>query len=386
MRFLILQCTFFAALNAAVSTPAPALWNDLQAKRGKLSSFHQEFDVSHTSKNSQHSQSSKRQVVVDASPTQWREKSIAGSGTEIIIFDGKDLFSMEEGGDEYVRNKRNSKDEDPVPSPYRASDADWSKAVEVERKPCALPGMDHQCVVIDVPMKPWTKQSGPNKRTKLLSGAERMVIDIETGLLITSKTLDSIEGTNGSYLSETTYSLKRMRFGGPADETLFKLPSEDMREVKEISSWNAAKIKKQLAGKPAPEISVNDIHGKPVSLSALKGKTVLLDFFTTWCGPCRADGPALDKLYGKYGDQDLMIVGISVDEDRAIVEKFLTEHQHKYPVVLSSENEMPRPYQIRVFPTYIVIGRDGTVASAMEGDQGFGDLRKHLKKAGLEAE
>ena len=81
-----------------------------------------------------------------------------------------------------------------------------------------------------------------------------------------------------------------------------------------------------------------------------------------------------------------MIVGISVSEDRAIVEKFLKEHPHDFPILLTTENELPTAYQIGVFPTYIVIQRDGTVASAAEGDQGFGDLRKLLKKAGLEVD
>jgi hypothetical protein len=81
-----------------------------------------------------------------------------------------------------------------------------------------------------------------------------------------------------------------------------------------------------------------------------------------------------------------MIVGISVNEDRAIVEKFLKEHPHSFPVALTTENEMPRAYQIGVFPTYVVINRDGTLASAVDGEKGFADLRKLLKKAGLEAE
>jgi hypothetical protein len=81
-----------------------------------------------------------------------------------------------------------------------------------------------------------------------------------------------------------------------------------------------------------------------------------------------------------------MIVGISVSEERPIVEKFLKEHPHSFPIILTTENEMPRPYQIGVFPTYIVIDRDGTLAAAVEGDQGFNDLRKLLKKAGLELE
>src|SRR6202035_4612386 len=108
---------------------------------------------------------------------------------------------------------------------------------------------------------------------------------------------------------------------GTADDSLFSLPS-DLREVKELSRWNAARIKKQLAGKAAPELAVNDMEGRPVSLAAYKGKTVLLDFWTTWCPPCRADAPSLDKLYAKYGGQDLMIVGISLSEERAIVENY----------------------------------------------------------------
>jgi hypothetical protein len=68
------------------------------------------------------------------------------------------------------------------------------------------------------------------------------------------------------------------------------------------------------------------------------------------------------------------------------VEKFLNGHPLEYPLVLTTENEMPRPYQIAVFPTYIVIDRDGTLAAAVEGDKGFAELRKLLKKAGLETE
>jgi thiol-disulfide isomerase/thioredoxin len=145
-------------------------------------------------------------------------------------------------------------------------------------------------------------------------------------------------------------------------------------------------MKKQLTGKPASDLAVKDLQGKPIHLSDLKGKTVLLDLWATWCGPCRADGPALNKLYEKYGDKNLMIVGVSVDEDRSVVEKFLSQHPHPYPIVLTTENEMPRPYQIGVFPTYIVIDSDGNFASATEGDTGFSELRKLLKKAGLETE
>jgi hypothetical protein len=79
-----------------------------------------------------------------------------------------------------------------------------------------------------------------------------------------------------------------------------------------------------------------------------------------------------------------VIIGALVDEQRAVVEKFLGEHPHAHPIIETSENEMPRPFQVHSFPTYIVINRDGTIASAVDGDQGFSELRKMLKKAGLE--
>ena len=196
----------------------------------------------------------------------------------------------------------------------------------------------------------------------------------------------SCRAPKGGYQLDIAYLLRRMSYGAPADASLFKLPSNDLREVKELSAWNAAKIKKQLAGKPAPDLAVTDLEGKTMTIAGFKGKTVLLDFWTTWCPPCRADAPALDKLYRRYGDKDLMIIGISVKEEREIVGKFLREHPHDFPIVLTTENEMPRPYQIRVFPTYIVIDGDGALASAVEGDQGFADLRRLLKKAGLDTE
>ena len=113
---------------------------------------------------------------------------------------------------------------------------------------------------------------------------------------------------------------------------------------------------------------------------------MLLDFWTTWCPPCRDDGPALEKLNQKYGNKELAILGVSVDEERKVVAKFLKENPKTYPIVLTLENDMPRPYQIGVFPTYIVIDHDGNVASAVQGDKGFSELRTLLRKAGMEAE
>ena len=168
-----------------------------------------------------------------------------------------------------------------------------------------------------------------------------------------------------------------MDYGKPPEAALFRLPPE-AREVREFSSRDPKKFKERLMGKPAPEWTAVDIRGTPITLSALKGHVVLLDFWTTWCGPCRADGPALDSLYRKYGG-DLVIIGISVDEERSAVEKFLSEHHHDFPIVLTSENRLPAPFWVHSYPTYVGIDRDGNVSWVSQSDGGYRDVTKLLK-------
>jgi len=383
-HFIVALAILLCAAAIHAQTPAARLWDELKEKRTALPSLHQEFEVSRTFKLANSEQSSKVQLVLDMSRGQWREKTISGSSTRVRIFDGQELFSFEEGGDEFVRIHHRPKDDLPTPSLFGSGDREWQKVVEADRKPCGFSGKDQICAILDVPLRSsatFDKEAG-----RIFShGRERFAMSMDTGLVVSATAVMSVERDRSPYTSQTTYNLKGSSYGGPPNVSLFKMP-DGMHEVKELSKWNAAKIRKQLAGKPAPEMAVTDIQGKHVTLASLKGRTVLLDFWTTWCEACRADGPALDKLYAKYGDQNLEIIAISVSEDRTIVEKFLKEHRHAYPIVLTSENEMPHQFEIGALPTYIVIGEDGDVAGAVEGDQGFSDLRKTLKKAGMEVD
>jgi thiol-disulfide isomerase/thioredoxin len=387
VRFVGSTAILFAALSAGAENPASALWNDLKAKREKLASLHQEFDVSETSKTSRSSRTAGRQVVVDMSQGRWRETSVSGPSALIRIFDGKNIFLIAEQADEYMRTNPQFKDEDPAPFPYGLGDPDWSKAIEVRRQPCGLAVPDHVCVVLDAPLRPSTRTLTGTRSSslKLMQGSAHVMLDTETGLLISSRTVQLINVGTRFYQSDTVANVKRMSYGGPADAGLFERPL-GVREAKEFSTWSATKIRKQLAGKPAVELTLTDLKENPLALADFKGKTVLLDFWATWCRPCRADGPALEKLYRKYGDKDLMIVAVSVGEKRGAVEQFLRQNPRSYLIVLSTENEMPMPYHVSALPTYIVINRDGAVATAAQGDQGYEDLLKLLKKAGLESE
>lgn len=372
------------ALNTTGETAGKSVWTKFETIRQGTRALHQEFDVERRVKSGYVDEVSRHRVIIDFAKGNWREQSIGGDRDLTRLFDGQNLFVFEPGGTEFTRPKQKGNNDEWLPEPYETK-LDWGKAKELQRLPCGFSGKDHTCVIIDAPVKPWVRPSTPGYVTTMTGGASRVMIDTETGIWLRCHTEESVEGPHGGSQWNLTYTIKDMTYGAAPDAALFKLP-DNLQEVKELTPWDDTRIKKQLAGKPAPDLQVTDIHGNPISLANFKGKTVLLDFWTTWCPPCQTDASSIEKLNQKYGNSNLRIVGISVNEDRDTVERYLKKHPHTYPVVLSSENQMPRPYQIGIFPTYLIIAPDGTLATAEQGDQGFGRLRKNLEKAGLEAE
>jgi thiol-disulfide isomerase/thioredoxin len=379
----LLVVVFTPGSRGADKTPINTLWSKFETMRKGMTTLHQEFDVTEHS-STYHESFSRYQVSVDLSQNKWRDKVVGDLGDSTRIFDGQDVFEIEPEGTEYKRVDDEIDKDEPLPEPYDTR-LDWGKAKELQGLPCGFSGKDHACVIIEAPIKPWMRPYRSAGVTKMSSGTARVMIDTETGMWLRCQLEMLFERTFGSNDVVKTYTLERFSYGATADMSLFKLPG-GLHEVHEFAPWDEGRIKKELAGKPAPELRVTDIQGKAISLTDLKGKTVLLDFWATWCPPCQSDAPAIEKLNEKFGDKDLKVIGISMDEDRETVEKYLKKHPCKFPVVLSSDNLMPRAYQIRVFPTYLVIGPDGTLVTAEQGDRGISSLQKTLKKSGMQTE
>ncbi|MHC4538349.1 MAG: ankyrin repeat domain-containing protein [Planctomycetota bacterium] len=122
-----------------------------------------------------------------------------------------------------------------------------------------------------------------------------------------------------------------------------------------------------LIGKTAPSFTLPDVSGKRVSLSDFRGKVVLLDFWATWCGPCRQAIPHLQALHKKYKDQGLVVVGINNEKDHDKVKKF-SEEQISYVVLLDADEQFEE-YGVRGIPTAFYIDREGKIRYR---DVGFG--------------
>jgi peroxiredoxin len=117
------------------------------------------------------------------------------------------------------------------------------------------------------------------------------------------------------------------------------------------------------------DFTVKDINGTDVNLASLKGNVILLDFWATWCPPCRVEIPGFVGLYNTYKSRGLVVVGVSVDDSTEDVRKFIERYGMNYPVLMGYEREdlkqafAPMPG----FPTTFVIARDGSICSRHTG-------------------
>src|SRR5947207_8393147 len=168
--------------NTSAEQSAGKLLNDLKSKRETLSGLHQEFESSQTFRSTHGTQTSHRQIIIDVSGKKWRERSVSGAGNRVRIFDGNDLFVMEDEDGEYVRVKRKDKDKekDPESAPYGSFDLDWAKAKEVGRQSCGFATVDHTCIVFEVPVKGWVHMGqGTTHMARMTGGVSRLAIDAE---------------------------------------------------------------------------------------------------------------------------------------------------------------------------------------------------------------
>lgn len=114
-------------------------------------------------------------------------------------------------------------------------------------------------------------------------------------------------------------------------------------------------------GSAAPEIALTTLSGKPVKLSALKGKVVLVDFWASWCGPCRESMPFLEKLSKNYKDKGLVVLGVNIDNDVAAAKKFLKELPVSFQVVNDADKKVAKAYAPPTMPSSYIIDKQGRV-------------------------
>lgn len=120
------------------------------------------------------------------------------------------------------------------------------------------------------------------------------------------------------------------------------------------------------AGARAPDFELPDVQGS-VKLSQAQGKVIYLDFWASWCGPCRESFPWMNNMQAKFKEKGLQVIAINLDAKNEDARKFLSEHQAQFTVLFDPKGATPRQYGVKGMPTSFLIGKDGKVLAQHKG-------------------
>lgn len=126
--------------------------------------------------------------------------------------------------------------------------------------------------------------------------------------------------------------------------------------------------RKILEGDVAPDFTLQDTAGNQVSLADLRGKVVLVNFWATWCPPCRAEMPSMDRLHDAMAGEDFVMLAINIEENaRTVVPEFLKKSPHRFPVLYDDQGVVQKVYGVYKFPESFIIRKDGVIDDKVIG-------------------
>jgi thiol-disulfide isomerase/thioredoxin len=193
---------------------------------------------------------------------------------------------------------------------------------------------------------------------------KKLLIEIKEEITYTIKVSQTAGAAPVEYKSKITQLTRDLKVDQPVKADLFAfVPPADAKEQPAAVAGNRV----DLTGKEAPAFRGVSLDGKVYTSEELRGKVVVLDFWATWCGPCKRSMPITEKLHQDYKDKGLVLLAIDVGEKRETVEKFMLTKPFTSPVIMGDEAGMATAYSVNLFPTFVVIGPDGKVLSHQFG-------------------
>jgi len=156
-----------------------------------------------------------------------------------------------------------------------------------------------------------------------------------------------------------------------------------------LSNNRKVALRADAQEKPAPEIRLKDLNGKEVSLADYKGQVVLLNFWATWCDPCRVEIPWLIDLQAKYASRGFTVVGVAMDEEgKSVVAPFIEKERFDvngkqlpmdYPILLGDDEASEKFGGILGYPTSFLISRDGKQVLKIQGLRSYDEIAKAIE-------
>jgi thiol-disulfide isomerase/thioredoxin len=136
----------------------------------------------------------------------------------------------------------------------------------------------------------------------------------------------------------------------------------------------------------APRFRAKTLDGETFTNESVKGKVVLLQFWTTWCKYCRGEQDLVDQIHKEFADKGLLVLAVDVAESKKKVKKYLEENPRAVRIVLTEDTNLAAMYAATSYPIYVVIDRQGNIAATQRGAGGETALRRMLARTGLESD
>ncbi|MFT5218117.1 MAG: thiol-disulfide isomerase/thioredoxin [Planctomycetota bacterium] len=134
------------------------------------------------------------------------------------------------------------------------------------------------------------------------------------------------------------------------------------------SSFSSIVSAAEISGR-APDFTLKQLKGSNLKLSELTGTVVLINFWASWCGPCREEMPLLNALHKKYEPLGFTVLGVNVEEQVANAKGFLDKFPVDFPILLDNKNQVSKLYEVIAMPTTVVVDRDGNMRYLHQGYQ-----------------
>lgn len=388
LRFLLLVglTLCLARTSAANSDESPeGLLREVSETYAALASFHFDAVETMTTRSSDLERRNESRIVTAAGHSgRFRVSSDHPVDGGIVAFDGETTWiylavrnqftkvngAMIEGPESpgllRLKNRFVSRYEG-IAERLRSAEFGLPEALEID-------GFEVECRVVEAAYDPPRGLAAEQIIRKYWIANERPLIYRESS---------SFEARNPAKRTSTSISQEivfhRVAVGKAVTEDVFmpRIP-EDAGLVAEFEDAVSSPI-----GRAAVPFESIDLDGAPHQSHDLKGKVVLLDFWASWCVPCRVDLPRVEALHRELSEKGLVVLGVT-DEPREKARRFVTERGFTFPTLSDEQGVLFRGYGVRTIPTVVVVGRDGRVSSYLVGSHSGDDLREAVQGAGLE--
>lgn len=137
----------------------------------------------------------------------------------------------------------------------------------------------------------------------------------------------------------------------------------------------------EVRGQQAPDFELHSIDGRTIRLSDYRGKAVLLNFWATYCGPCKIEMPWFEELQKQYASQGLVVIGVAMDDSQEDVEKFVKEMGVHYTIVMGRDSVADAYGGVPYLPGTFYIDRNGKIVDRVFGLAGHGDIEENIKRS-----